>query len=92
MSKFDKDSLSGRTCIEHRRFRCSDCAWVEIDSLREELRRQSQELERAREALETIANGEVPENDPDQSFRDAVILFASHTLAQPAQKQGEDRG
>ena len=34
MSKFDKDSLSGRTCIEHRMFRCSDCAWVEIDSLR----------------------------------------------------------
>ena len=56
-----------------------------------ELRRQSQELERAREELETIANGEVPENDPDQSFRDAVILFASHALAQPAQKQGMDR-
>lgn len=59
-------------------------AQTEIDSLRAELRRQSQELERAREALETIANGEVPENDPDQSFRDAVILFASHALTQPA--------
>ena len=60
-----------------------------IDSLRSELRRQSQELLRAREALETIANGEVPENDPDQSFRNAVILFASHALTQPAPEKSK---
>ena len=62
-------------------------AQTEIEALRAELRRQSQELQRAREALETIANGEVPENDPDQSFMDAVVLFASHALAQPAQEK-----
>ena len=62
-------------------------AQTEIEALRAELRRQSQELQRAREALETIANGEGPENDPDQSFMDAVVLFASHALAQPAQEK-----
>ena len=62
-------------------------AQTEIEALRAELRRQSQELQRAREALETIANGEVPENDPDQAFMDAVVLFASHALAQPAQEK-----
>ena len=73
------------------------CGYLEetIDSLRAELRRQSQELERAREAIGEArsvfaANGEAKAlgewNWP------YLVKRMDRALAQPAQKQGVDRG
>ena len=82
-----------------------------IDSLRSELRRQSQELQRAREALRNMVaaydladeqgmfsdHGE--NHEAGMSCPGCLCDIASEecrealaALAQPAQKQGEDRG
>ena len=72
-------------------------AQTEIEALRSELRRQSQELERAREIVRRIGEGHNPHRKclaPTKCCPKNRLCFpclANDFLAQPAQKQGEPK-